>query len=70
MIIMVFDPRVGKRVPIEVAAPKGGAPPPSRAAARSGDGPEHRQETQDDHNEDQHETEHAAAPKMLPRETL
>ena len=73
MILMIFDPRAGKRIPIEVASPpKDERPvrPMWSSPFVSGDGPEHRQEHQHDHHEDQHETEHAAAAKMLPRETF
>ena len=69
MILMVFDPRAGKRIPIEVAAP-----PLVRAAPPDppglGDGPEHGEEHQHDDKQDQHEAEHAAAAEMLPCETF
>ena len=73
MILMVFDPRVGKRIAVEVAdAPKPepiARTVPSRPRG-SGDGPEDGQQRQHDRGQDQHEAEHAATAEMLPRKTL
>ena len=73
MILVLFDPRAGKRIAIEVADPP--KEPALVRTARIGarglrDRPEHGEEHQHDDEQDEHEAEHAAASKMLPRETL
>jgi hypothetical protein len=72
MILVLFDPRAGKRVAVEIADP--GSQPrlgTVRIDPRSlGDGPEDGGQRQHDDEQDEHEAEHAAAPEMLPRKTL
>jgi hypothetical protein len=70
MILKVFDPRLGRRIAIEVREADALARTEPCAVATSGNGPEHRQKAEHDHNEDQQKAQHAAAAKKLPRETF
>ena len=73
MILVLFDPRAGKRIAIEVADPPKEpvlVGPAGTGARGLRDRPENGEEHQHDHEQNEHEAEHAAAPKMLPRETF
>jgi hypothetical protein len=65
MILVLFDPRAGKRIALDIADPRE-RPLTGRAGApASSDGPEDGGERQHDEGEDQHEAEHAAAAEVI-----
>jgi hypothetical protein len=70
MILKVFDPRLGRRIAIEVRKADALARTEPCAVAPLGNGPEHRQESEHDHDQDQQKAKQAAAAKKLPRETF
>ena len=65
MILVLFDPRAGKRITLEIADPPKEQPPGRAGARRLYDRPEDGEERQHDDREDQHEAEHAAAAKKI-----